>query len=145
MLYASPPVQKLHLHSNIISNYISLPFLQHTLQQCYNHLDILSSTVKISTSPHNSESILWTSTPVWTIPNSIIRLPSLLLLLSSSLSAKSSVAVPSAIQLYILHFKSKMASSCCNSSTSTPVSLLGTSFNTILHFSDHLAYPPNAP
>jgi len=35
-----------------------------------------------------------------------------------------------------------MASSHRNSST--PVPLLGTPFNTILHFSDQLAYPPNA-
>ena len=35
-----------------------------------------------------------------------------------------------------------MASSHCNSSTL--VSLLGTPFNTILHFSDHLTYLPNA-
>jgi len=38
-----------------------------------------------------------------------------------------------------------MASSHHNSSTSTPVPLLGTPFNTISHFSDHLAYLPNAP
>jgi len=37
-----------------------------------------------------------------------------------------------------------MAFSCHNSSTSTLVPLLGTSFNTISHFSDHLAYLPNA-
>jgi len=36
-----------------------------------------------------------------------------------------------------------MASSCCNSSTLVPP--LGTPFNTILHFSDQMAYPPNAP
>ena len=41
--------------------------------------------------------------------------------------------------------KSKMAFSYHNSSTSTLVLLLGTSFNTISHFSDHLAYLPNAP
>jgi len=41
-----------------------------------------------------------------------------------------------------LHFK--IASFHCNSSTSTPVPPLGTSFNTILYFSDHLAYLPNA-
>ena len=53
-------------------------------------------------------------------------------------------AVPSAKQS--LYFQSpKMASSCHNSSTSTPVPLLGTPFNTISHFSDHLAYSPNAP
>jgi len=40
--------------------------------------------------------------------------------------------------------KSKMAFSCCNSSTSTLVPLLGTPFNTISYFSDHLAYLPNA-
>ena len=28
-------------------NYTSPPFLQHVLQQCYNHPDILSSTVEI--------------------------------------------------------------------------------------------------
>ena len=38
-----------------------------------------------------------------------------------------------------------MASSHCNSSTSTLVPPLGTLFNTILCFSDHLAYLPNAP
>ena len=38
-----------------------------------------------------------------------------------------------------------MAFSYHNSSTSTLVLLLGTSFNTISHFSDHLAYMPNAP
>jgi len=38
-----------------------------------------------------------------------------------------------------------MASSHHNSSTSTPVPLLGTPFNTISCFSDHLTYPPNAP
>jgi len=38
-----------------------------------------------------------------------------------------------------------MASSHHNSSTSTPVLLLGMPFNTISHFSNYLAYPPNAP
>ena len=38
-----------------------------------------------------------------------------------------------------------MASSCCNSSTSTLVPLLGTLFNTISCFSDHLAYLLNTP
>ena len=38
-----------------------------------------------------------------------------------------------------------MAFSYYNSSTSTLVLLLGTPFNTISHFSDHLAYLPNAP
>ena len=37
-----------------------------------------------------------------------------------------------------------MASSCCNSSTSTPVPPLGILFNTISHFSNHLAYLLNA-
>jgi len=59
------------------------------------------------------------------------------------LSAKFSVAVPSAIQLCISHFKVQMASSCHNSSTS--VLLLGTFFNTILCFSNQMAYPPNVP
>ena len=86
------------------------------------------------------KSILWTSTLVWTIPNSIIRLPNLLLLLSS-LSAKSSVTFPSAIQLCISHFKVQMASFCYNSSTLVPP--LGIPFNTILHFSDQKVYPPN--
>ena len=36
-----------------------------------------------------------------------------------------------------------MASSCRNSSTLVPP--LGTLFNTILHFSDQMVYPPNAP
>ena len=37
-----------------------------------------------STSLYISKSIFWTSTSVWTVPDSIIRLPSLLSLLSSS-------------------------------------------------------------
>jgi len=41
--------------------------------------------------------------------------------------------------------KSKIASSYYNFSTSTLVPPLETPFNTILYFSDHLAYPPNAP
>ena len=41
--------------------------------------------------------------------------------------------------------KSKIASSRCNSSTLTLVPLLGTPFNTISCFSDHLAYLPNTP
>ena len=53
-------------------------------------------------------------------------------------------AVLSTIQLYNLYFKSKIASSHNNSSTSTPVPLLGTLFNTISCFSDYLAYSPNA-
>jgi len=60
------------------------------------------------------------------------------------LSAKSPVVVPSTNQLYILYFKSKMASFHYNSLTSTPVPLLGTPFNTISHFSNYLAYLPNA-
>jgi len=36
-----------------------------------------------------------------------------------------------------------MASSCCNSSTLVPP--LGTLFNTILRFSDQMAYPSNVP
>jgi len=53
LLYASPPVQKLHLHSEIISQNLQayLPwwpsFLQHILWQCCNHLGILSSIVEI--------------------------------------------------------------------------------------------------
>ena len=43
-----------------------------------------------------------------------------------------------------LELKSKMASFCHNSSTSTLVPLLGTSFNTISYFSGHLVYLPNA-
>jgi len=39
--------------------------------------------------------------------------------------------------------KSKIASSCHNSSTATLVPLLGTLFNIISHFSNHLAYLPN--
>ena len=38
-----------------------------------------------------------------------------------------------------------MASSHYNSSTSTPVPLLGIPFNIISYFSDHLAYSSNAP
>ena len=71
---------------------------------------------------------------MWTTPDSIIRLPSLLLLLSSSICKTISS-----------FSKSKIASSCHNSSTLTPVLPLKTSFNTIFHFSDHLAYLPNAP
>ena len=56
---------------------------------------------------------------------------------------KSSVAVLPVKQL--LHFKVQMASSHHNSSMLTPVPPLGTSFNTILHFSDNLAYLPNTP
>jgi len=41
------------------------------------------------------------------------------------------------------HFKVQMASSCHNSSTLVPP--LGTPFNTILHLSDQIAYPPNVP
>ena len=41
--------------------------------------------------------------------------------------------------------KSKIAFSCYNFSTSTLVPLLGTPFNTISCFSDHLAYLPNTP
>jgi len=52
-------------------------------------------------------------------------------------------AVPSAFQPYNSHFKVQMASSHHNSST--PVSLLGTLFNTISCFSDQMAYSPNAP
>ena len=55
--------------------------------------------------------------------------------------AKPSVAVPFAIYS-TSHFKVQMASSCCNSST--PVSPLGTPFNTISHFSDQIAYLLNA-
>ena len=58
------------------------------------------------------------------------------------LSAKSSVAVPSAIH-FTPHFKVQMASSRRNSST--PVPPLGTPFNTISCFSDQMAYPPNVP
>ena len=47
LLYASPPVQKLHHCDNIISNYTSPSFSQHALRQCYNYLGILSSTAEI--------------------------------------------------------------------------------------------------
>ena len=47
------------------------------------------------------------------------------------------------IQLYNPYFKFKIAFFHCNSST--PVPLLGTSFNTISCFSDQIAYPPNVP
>jgi len=56
--------------------------------------------------------------------------------------AKFSVTVPSVIH-FTSHFKVQMAFSRCNSSTLVP--LLGTSFNTILHFSDQIAYLPNVP
>ena len=85
-----------------------------------------------STSLYISKSIFWTSTSVWTVPDSIIRLPSLLSLLSSS------VCNPFHVTL-----KVQMASSRRNSST--PVPPLGTPFNTISRFSDQMAYPPNAP
>jgi len=57
-------------------------------------------------------------------------------------SAKLSVVVPSAIH-FTLHFKVQMASSHHNSSTLVPP--LGTPFNTILCFSDQMAYLPNMP
>ena len=79
-----------------------------------------------------SEYILRTSTLVWTVPDSIIRLPSLLSLLSSS------VCNPFHVTL-----KVQMASSRRNSST--PVPPLGTPFNTISRFSEPIAYLPNAP
>jgi len=47
-------------------------------------------------------------------------------------------------QLYISYFKSKIAFSCHNFLTLTPVPLLGTPFNTISYFSDYLAYLLNA-
>ena len=86
-----------------------------------------------STSPLISEYILRTSTPVWTAPDSIIRL------------AKSAVASEQ-FRLYSISLRTskvQMASSRRNSST--PVPPLGTPFNTISHFSDQMAYPPNAP
>ena len=86
-----------------------------------------------STSPLISESILQTSTLVWTTPDSIIRLPSLLSLLSSSICYSTCT----------LHFKVQMASSCRNSSTL--VLPLGTLFNRISCFSDQIAYLPNVP
>ena len=55
---------------------------------------------------------------------------------------KLSVAVLSAIH-FTLHFKVQMASSHRNSSTLVPP--LRTPFNTILDFSDQIAYPPNMP
>jgi len=58
------------------------------------------------------------------------------------LSAKPSIAVLSAIH-FISHFKVQMASSRRNSLT--PVPPLGTPFNTILRFSDQMAYLPNVP
>ena len=58
------------------------------------------------------------------------------------LPTKLSVVVPSAIH-FTLHFKVQIASFCRNSST--PVPPLRTLFNTILRFSDQMAYPPNAP
>ena len=57
------------------------------------------------------------------------------------LSTKPSVAVLSVIH-FTSHFKVQMAFSHCNSSTLVP--LLGTLFNMISHFSDQVAYPPNA-
>jgi len=53
---------------------------------------------------------------------------------------KLSVAVLSAIH-FTLHFKVQIAFSHCNSSTLVPP--LRTPFNTILCFSDQMAYPPN--
>ena len=58
------------------------------------------------------------------------------------LSAKSSVTVLSANNLHIS--KSKIASSDHDCSILTLVPPLGTPFNTISCFSDHLAYLPNA-
>ena len=53
MSYASPPVWKLHSHSEIISQNIQAclpqwpPFSQHILWWCCNHLGILSSMAEI--------------------------------------------------------------------------------------------------
>ena len=58
------------------------------------------------------------------------------------LPTKPSVTVLSAIYL-TLHFKVQIVSSRHNSSTLVPP--LGTLFNTILRFSDQMAYPPNVP
>jgi len=69
------------------------------------------------------------------MPDSIIRLPSLLLLLSSSICK---------IILAFHTSKFKMASSCHNSLISTLVPLLETPFNTISCFNGYLAYLPNA-
>ena len=55
------------------------------LQPCSRQMvQYISWSQGCSTNPLISKSILWTSIPVWTVPDSIIRLPSLLLLLSSS-------------------------------------------------------------
>ena len=56
--------------------------------------------------------------------------------------AKYSVAVLFTIY-FISYFKVQIALSHHNSSTLVPP--LGTLFNTILHFSDQMAYPPNTP
>jgi len=59
-------------------------------------------------------------------------------------SAKPSVVVlPAKNNFYTSKFK--IASSCHNFSNSTLILLLGTPFNTILCFSNHLAYSLNAP
>ena len=93
-----------------------------------------------STSPLISESILWTSTPVWTIPDSIIRLA------KSAVASEQFCLLNPLLQFRLQstsHFKVRMASSHHNSSTLVP--LLGTPFNMILRFSDQMAYLPNAP
>ena len=86
-----------------------------------------------STSPHISKPILWTFTPsvncVWQYYQ----------------TSKSAIVSE---QFYLQNnsytSKSKMAFSCYNFLTSTPVPLLEIPFNTILCFSDHSAYLPNA-
>jgi len=67
------------------------------------------------------------------VPDSIIRLLSLLLPLSSSACNSTCTS----------HFKVQIASSRYNSSI--PIPPLGKPFNTISHFSDQMAYPPNTP
>ena len=71
---------------------------------------------------------------MWTAPDSIIRLPSLLLLLSSSVYKTTS-----------LFQSSKWLSLAIILQLQLQSHHLRTPFNTILYFSNHLAYPPNAP
>ena len=72
-------------HTNQYSLPLGLSLLYLKLRPCSRQMvQHISWSQGCSTSPLISESILQTSTPVWTTPDSIIRLPSLLSLLSSS-------------------------------------------------------------
>ena len=96
-----------------------------------------------STSSHISKTILQTFTPsvnhVWQYyqtPKSVVA--------SEQFHLQDSL-LQFCLQNNLCTLKSKIAFSYYNSSTSTLVPLLGTPFNTISYFSDHLAYLPNTP